>query len=124
MYEQQKQFDAAIRELTMSRMLAPRSSRPIALLAHAFVAARKRPEALRVLAELKDRASHQYVPALDFAIVYAGLGDRDQAFVWLDSARADKSIRPYLRDPTFDSIRSDTRYSQLMRRLNLASSGS
>ena len=77
-----------------------------------------------MLAELKDRASHHYVPALDFAIVYAGLGDTDQAFVWLDAARADKSIRPYLRDPTFDSIRSDTRYAQLMRRLHLSSTGS
>jgi hypothetical protein len=67
-YEQQKQFDAAIRELTTSRALGPRSSRSIALLAHAFAAAGNRAEALRLLTQLTDRARQQYVPALDFAI--------------------------------------------------------
>ena len=118
-YEQQRRYDAAIRELTASRLLGPRSSRPIALLVHAMASSGDLQGARRVFAELRARAVRQYVPALDFAIAYAGLGDRDQTFAWLDSARADRSIRPYLRDPTFDSVRSDARYAALMHALDL-----
>lgn len=119
-YEQQRRYDEAIRELTASRRLGPRSSRPIALLVHAMASSGDVEGARRTFAELQARARRQYVPALDFAIAYAGLGDKDETFAWLDSARADRSIRPYLRDPTFDSVRSDARYAPLMHALNLS----
>ena len=119
-YEQQRRYDLAIRELTASRVLGPRSSRPIALLVHAMASSGDMQGAGRIFAELRARAARQYVPALDFAIAYAGLGEKTQTFAWLDSARADRSIRPYLRDPTFDSIRLDPRYAALMRALALS----
>ena len=123
-YEQQRRYDAALRELTASRILGPRSSRPIALLVHAMASSGDVQGARRILAELHARAVRQYVPALDFAIAYVGLGDKDQTFAWLDSARADRSIRPYLRDPTFDSVRSDARYAALMHALGLSAAPS
>lgn len=118
-YEQQDRLDDAVVELKASRALSETSSRPTALLAHAYGAAGHRTEAQQLLADLRERSAHQYVPALDFAIAHAGLGDKQAAFAWLDSALADRSIRPYLQDPTFDAIRADTRYVALTRRLRL-----
>ena len=59
------------------------------------------------------------MPALDFAIAYVGFGDMDSTFVWLNRAIDDHSMRPYVFDPTFDTIRSDDRYRQLLRRMHL-----
>ena len=58
------------------------------------------------------------MPSFDFAIVYVGLGRKDDTFAWLGKSLDDHSMRPYLMDPTFDPIRSDPRYQQLLRRMH------
>jgi tetratricopeptide (TPR) repeat protein len=118
-YVQQKRFDEAIRELERAAHLSPTSSRPVALLAYAHGAAGHRAAALTLLDTLRERARHRYVPAFDFAIVHAGLGNSTDMFAWLDSAVADHSIRPYLMDPTFAPFREDPRYQSLLKRLDL-----
>jgi serine/threonine protein kinase len=52
---------------------------------------------------------------------YAQLGQKDQAFSWLEKAYADKSLDTLLLtvDPMFDSLRSDPRYADLLRRMGL-----
>ncbi|HTJ22182.1 MAG TPA: tetratricopeptide repeat protein [Gemmatimonadaceae bacterium] len=118
-YVQQKRFDEAIRELERAARLSPNTSRPLALLAYADGAAGHRAAALTLLDTLRKRARHRYVPAFDFAIVHAGLGNSTDMFAWLDSAVADHSIRPYLMDPTFAPFRDDPRYQSLLKRLDL-----
>jgi len=69
-----------------------------------------------------DRAAGQnYVPPMAFAQLYAQLGNSNAAFEWLDRAYDERSrTLPDLRlDPNFDSLRSDPRFSQLLRRIGL-----
>jgi serine/threonine-protein kinase len=118
-YVQQRRFDDAIRELTRAARLSPNTSRPVALLAHAYGAKGDVAAAHALLDTVRQRARRGYVPAFDFAIVHAGLGRRDEMFAALDSAFADHSIRPYLMDPTFAAFRGDARYRALLDRLDL-----
>jgi len=113
------QYDSAEVELQAARRLAPNSSRVTAFLAHMYGRAGRQRESMRELGVLHQRARNAYVPAFDFAVAYAGLGRVDKTFEWLDKSFADRSLRPYLMDPTFDSIRADPRYIRLVARLNL-----
>jgi hypothetical protein len=54
------------------------------------------------------------------ARVYAGLGDKEKAFVWLEKAYAERASQlSWVKvDPTFDPLRSDPRFQDLLRRMN------
>lgn len=69
----------------------------------------------------KEQASKGYLRAYDVASDYAALGDRDQSFLWLEKSYTDRDPRLlYLGvEPHFDSLRSDPRFQDLLRRLNL-----
>jgi adenylate cyclase len=118
-YVQQHRWDDGIRELREAVVLSENSSRPLALLSHAYAAAGRRAEAAALLDSLRQRARLRYVPAFDFAIAHAGLGHMTEAFQSLDSAVKDHSIRPYLMDPTFDTLKQDRRYPKLLAQLRL-----
>jgi len=54
-------------------------------------------------------------------MVYAGLGDKDQTFQWLEKSFKDHTMDiGYLKvDPFFDNVRSDPRFADLVRRVGL-----
>ena len=87
-----------------------------------YALAGRRGDALRTLAELKQMAREQYVSPFDVALVYTGLGDRDQAFAWLEKAREDQSewIGWINSDARLDPLRGDPRFADLLRRVGLA----
>ena len=117
---QRARYPQAIAELrTAVRLSAGNSSRPLALLAYAFSVAGDSAGARGLLDSLEARRQQRYVPAFDFAIVYAGLGDDERTMEWLERSFSDHSIRPYLWDPTFDRIRSDKRLRELLARHHL-----
>jgi eukaryotic-like serine/threonine-protein kinase len=117
---QQGKLDSADLYMHKALSAAPASSRMLSFSALAAVRAGRRDEAVARLDVLRRGvAAGRYIPAFDFAIIYLGLGDRDRTFEWLDKAVDDHSLRPFLMDPTFDSIRSDARYRALLRRLHL-----
>ncbi len=78
-------------------------------------------EALEILEDLKQRrAKGGDVPAIFFAWVYAALGNKDEAFEWLDTAyKEDRRslISPLKSDYDFDPLRSDPRFQDLLRRM-------
>jgi TolB-like protein/tetratricopeptide (TPR) repeat protein len=78
--------------------------------------------ALELLEELRTIAKRQDVPAaVQIALVYVGLGDKDQAFAWLEKAyEAREPTLPGITGPRFDSLRSDPRYTDLLRRVGLS----
>ncbi len=96
---------------------------PLALAALAYAEARagRRTEARGLLSRLRQSARSRHVPAIYFAGVYAGLGDKDQAFRWLDKAYEERSdYLIFLQiEPTFDPLRDDPRFQALVRRLKL-----
>lgn len=82
----------------------------------------RRNDALKIIAMMNELSKQQYVSPYDLAVVYTALGDKDQAFAWLEKAREDQSEwMGWLRfDARFDSLRSDPRFADLQRRLGLA----
>ena len=93
----------------------------LALIAHAFAVSGKRGQALKTLDQLKQISSQRYVPAYGFATVYAGLGEKDQAFQWLEkSYQGHEGYVTILGiDPFLDNLRSDNRFADLVRRVGL-----
>jgi TolB-like protein/Flp pilus assembly protein TadD len=91
-------------------------------LIRAYAHAGRRSDAVRLLAELKQRRKAGYIPAGAFVNAYLGLGDKEQAFYWLEQAYKEKSnILQFLKThPYFDPIRSDPRFAELVRRVGLA----
>jgi TolB-like protein/Flp pilus assembly protein TadD len=91
------------------------------VLIRAYAHAGRRPDALRLLAELHQRRKVSYVPSGAFVNAYLGLGETDQAFAWLERAFQEQSnILQFLKvHPYFDPIRGDPRFADLLRRTGL-----
>jgi len=79
-----------------------------------------RDDARRVADNLIRISTQEYVSPYFIAIVYAGLGDKDQAFAWLEKAYQDRStLMAQLKvEAFFDPLRSDPRFQDLLRRMN------
>jgi tetratricopeptide (TPR) repeat protein len=93
-----------------------------AQLGYAYAVAGKTAEARRVLNELQELSRERYVGPFRFALVYIGLGDKDQSFVWLDKTFDEDPYRLAVlkMNPSFDGLRSDPRFTDLLRRMKLA----
>jgi TolB-like protein/tetratricopeptide (TPR) repeat protein len=115
-----KRFDEAI--VTLERTAAPsdRSSAVLGVLVHAYAGAGRRADALRVLDELHRRRKTGYVPPAAFLNAYLGLGDKEQAFIWLGRAADERSnITQFLKvHPFFDPLRGDPRFAAYLRQAN------
>ena len=115
------QPNEAIPLLEKAAALADRSSGFIDVLGAAYARAGRRSDALRILAELKRRQQHGYVAAASFVIVYLGLGENEQAFVWLEEAYKERSnMLQFVKvHPLFDPLRGDPRFADLLHRVGL-----
>jgi pentatricopeptide repeat protein len=111
----------AIPDLEKALKLSGRSPGVIGTLINAYAQAGRRPDALRLLAELKKRKQAGYIPAAAFLWAYIGLGERDEVFAWLEQAYAEKSnfVQWLKVHPIFDSVRSDPRFADLVHRVGL-----
>jgi hypothetical protein len=91
----------------------------VALSGYAHGMLRERTKALKLLSLLSAASQQRYTPAFYFALVYVGLGDKDQAFAWLDNAYAERFTRlAYLRqEALWDPLYSDPRFSSLVQRI-------
>jgi tetratricopeptide (TPR) repeat protein len=90
-------------------------------LGHIYAVSGKKSEALAVLDELKQISAREYMPATSVALVYAGLGEKDQAFAWLEKGYEERSFQMQwlTLEPRWDSLRSDPRFANLVRRMGL-----
>jgi serine/threonine protein kinase/Tfp pilus assembly protein PilF len=91
-------------------------------LGYAYAVAGRRAEAQQVLDKLNELSKQKYVPAMSMARIYVGLGEKDKAFEWLEKAYLDGSIgggTGIAVDPIFDPLRSDPRFMDILRRMNL-----
>jgi len=97
------------------------SGASLGLLGYAHARSGERNEALRMIEELRAASKHGFVPAFFFALVYAGLEDRDLAFAWLEKVHEERFNRlAYLKSETlWDPLRSDSRLADLVRRIGI-----
>jgi len=74
---------------------------------------------------MKELSSQQFVSPFSFALIHAGLGDRELAFEWLEKAyeTRDPQLPNWFKvDPRLEGLRADRRGEDLLRRIGLASS--
>jgi tetratricopeptide (TPR) repeat protein len=93
----------------------------LASLGHAYALASEREKALKTLDELREISKQRYISPYLFAVVYLGLGDKEQTFAWLEKAFQDRSfLLIWLKvEPQFDALRQDPRFQDLLRRVGL-----
>src|SRR3989441_4132485 len=119
-YERKGMYDAAIAEFQKIFDLGARSL-AIAELGQAYAASGKRGEAQKALAELQELSKQRYISPSVFALIYAALGDKDQAFAWLEKSveEHDLIIGRLKVDQRFDNLRSDPRFAEIVKRVGL-----
>ena len=120
-YVQKGMFEQGIAELERARTVIGDDQDEIAMIGDAYGMWGKKDEARKRLEELNERAKQRWTSAFTRAIVHVGLGQKDRAFEWLDNAYQERDswlvyVKPW---PPFDSIRSDPRYLDLLRRVGL-----
>jgi tetratricopeptide (TPR) repeat protein len=125
-YEQKGMYPQAIEEFQKGVKL---SGGPLilALLGHAYAASGKTAEARQVLSDLhdlsesRDAESRRYVSPYTVAAIHTALGDKDQAFKWLEQAYEERDVwlMNLKVDPVFAKLRSDKRFQDLLTRTGL-----
>jgi TolB-like protein/DNA-binding winged helix-turn-helix (wHTH) protein/Flp pilus assembly protein TadD len=120
-YEQKGLLKEAIAEFERASSLGGGGSMYAASLAHALGLAGRRPEALKVMEDLKNRVGSGFISSYDLAIARLGLGDRDKVFELLRAAVQEHSPRVAFLgvEPRFDGLRADTRCRELLRSIGL-----
>jgi TolB-like protein/DNA-binding winged helix-turn-helix (wHTH) protein/Flp pilus assembly protein TadD len=117
--EQDSKLDQAIAEYRRAVTLSGGSSLMMARLGYAYAAAGLESEARGILRELMQLSKQRYISPFLIATIHNGLGEKEQALVWLEKAYKERDGLLVLLsvDSHLDSLRSDPRFAELMRRV-------
>ena len=122
-YAEKGMFKDAIAEAQKAIELSGADPEYVAVLGRIYAAAGKRGEALKILENLEEltRRKKKFISPVGTALIYAALGNRDQAFAHLDEAyqKRDEWLTDLKCSPEFDPLRSDPRFADLLRRAGL-----
>lgn len=121
-YKQKGLYAQAIQEIGRAVQLSDRSASAVAELAHAHALAGERAVALALLSELQSRESAgSYVSAYHYAVILAGLGDRERAIDALEKAYEERFNWIVFAnvEPEFDTLRAHPRFKALIGRLGV-----
>ena len=118
-FTQKQQYDAAIGEFKRAIELSGSDQIFMANLAYAYAISGRKEEAITIVKDLEDQQSQHSSTDADIALIYVGLGDGDQAMIWLNKAYQARFNPSILLRPAFDSLRSDARFQDLLRRIGL-----
>jgi TolB-like protein/Tfp pilus assembly protein PilF len=122
---QKGQFEEAIDAYHQSRTLREKHEQ-LAWLGHAYALLGNQAEARRCIAELDSASTERYVSPYWISLIYLGLKEKDKTFEYLQRAFDERNAwLVYLNvNPVFDSLRSDARFDELLKRLGLTSADS
>ena len=120
-YLKQRRYEEAITELQKGVELSGRAGQFLGDLGYCYAVMGRQAEALQILRELDERYARREGIGMYLAQVYAGFGDKDQVFAWLEKDFQLRSgVLPYITWwLNFDDVRSDPRYAELLRRMGL-----
>ena len=117
-YAEQGKYSEAIAEARKAKEHSA-SSQPTAFLGYALAKYGKQAEARALLEELLKSSSERYVPPYHIALIYNGLGERDQTLAWLERGFEERDPRMvFLKvEPKWNNLRADPKFQDLMRRV-------
>jgi len=115
-------YREALAEYEKYSALSGGSPLSAAFVGYAHARLGQRSDAFRLLDQLRAASKQRYVPALSFAIVYVGLGEKEQAFLWLQRAYDERtnSLAYFKVQATWDPLRPEPRFADLVRRIGLS----
>ena len=109
----------AIAEMRKALDLSPGDTNAIGMLGYAYGAGGYRTEARKVIDQLRELATRRYVSSHHVALIYAGLGAKDEALRWLEKSYEERSqwLTHMKGDPRLEGFHSDSRFKDLLRRI-------
>lgn len=115
-----KKYDLAVEEIEKAAELGG-GPLVLARLGQACGLAGDKTKAGKVLERIQEIGKQKYVPAFGQVIVYAGMGDNDNAFAWMEQACEERNANlVYLNvDPTLQNLQSDPRFGRMLQRVGL-----
>jgi serine/threonine protein kinase/tetratricopeptide (TPR) repeat protein len=122
-YLKQARYADAIRIL--ESLYAKDRSLAAAPLGFAYGKSGEAGKARKILEDVQEISKSGYLPPQETAIIYIGLGDRDRAFDWLEKSYSEHftTLIFLTAEPIYEDLRSDRRFADLARRLNLSPGG-
>jgi Flp pilus assembly protein TadD len=120
-YLKQRRNEEATADFQKAVQLSGRAATYLSNLGYCYAVTGRRAEALAILKELEEKHAKRESTGQFLAGVYAGLGDKDQAFAWLERDFQQRSgqLPTITWRPHFEDLRSDPRYADLLRRMGL-----
>jgi tetratricopeptide (TPR) repeat protein len=114
-----KGMDRAIEELETARRDGPDDVFVLGLLDYGYAITGRRADAFKVLQSLDEMERRRYLSRVTRVYVYAGRGDKDKAFEWLEKAYQERSdaLAWFRQEPESKSLRNDPCFATLMRKI-------
>jgi serine/threonine protein kinase/Flp pilus assembly protein TadD len=122
-YIQKSMYKEAVTEFEKGLAVSSGDGYVLGGLGYVYAKTGRKAEAEKLLNQLNELSKEEYVPPLSRSEIYLGLGDKENTFEWLEKAYEERSARLGVSikgDPIFDPLRSDPRFADLLRRMNLA----
>ena len=123
-YYFQSRVEESIREIQKAIDSSDRHQFPMWTIGTVYAASGDRARAEEIVMELERRTQNEYIVETHIASIYALLGEKDQAFYWLEKAYEERApvlcaVENGQPSWAFDSLRTDLRFRDLMRRIGL-----
>ena len=118
-YIEKGMYAEAVAEAQKARDFSGGRSNPMTFLGYALAKSGKRTEARAVLEGLLKLSTEGYVPPYFVALIYNGLGERDEALAWLERGfeQRDPFVTFLKVEPKWNNLRDDPRFQDLLRRV-------
>ena len=118
-FERKRMLNEAIGEFRRAIELSGGNEVFDANLAYAYATSGRKEEAMKIVKDLEDRQTQHSSTDASIALICVGLGDKDQAMIWLNKAYQARFNPSILMRPVFDPLRSDVRFQDILRRIGL-----
>jgi tetratricopeptide (TPR) repeat protein len=118
-FQQMHMQSASIAELQKAIELSRGNAAFESNLAYAYAVSGRKDEAIRIAKDLESGQGHRSAADANIALIYVGLGDNDQAMIWLNKAYQARFNPSILLRPAFDPLRSNPRFQDLLHRIGL-----